>query len=129
MECRRRLIPLTFLASSAFLSCSSRPDYSPSRRDHSTRFPQTRTISERKVWLSWNTSKREGFVLGYLNGHFEGMSQACAYLDQVVACQSAQRLDDPGTGGYANPDYARQFAHEVSLFYQNYTQDDDVPIE
>ena len=50
------------------LSCSSKPDYSPNPTFHTTRFPQTRTVSEAKVWLHWSAAERISFVRGFVIG-------------------------------------------------------------
>jgi hypothetical protein len=33
------------------LSCTRKPDFGPSQAFHSTRFPETRSMSEAKLWL------------------------------------------------------------------------------
>jgi hypothetical protein len=122
------LLWLGVIAISLSLGCSWGPDYAPDRPDHSTRFPETRSISERKVWLSWSADKREGFVLGYLKGNERGLTHACAGREDFAKCKEGQSLDSAGAS-YANPHYTREYARQVTMFYQHYPQDDDVPIE
>lgn len=109
------------------LSCTRTPDYSPSRLDHTTRFPETRTISERKVWLSWTKEKRQGFIVGYLVGHERGYRRGCYGVESEVKCLSREQLDSPSSTDYI-PEYGKQYADTITTFYEKYPSEDDVPI-
>ena len=126
------LLLLSALAIAA--SCSFKPDYRPTY--HSTRFPETRTVSEAKLWLSWSGSERLMFVRGFLAGYREGYEHGCDYLVAMTQSRTPNHdclskrpqhlpisdlqalLDDP----------AITYATSVSAFYKTYSEDDDVPI-
>ena len=113
-------------------SCSSTPDYSPSARYHSTRFPQTRTVSEAKVWLYWSDSQRIAFVRGFVIGYREGNGDGCRMAMDATAAQSAckermERLPGPFSA-LVFDDKVTGYSKAMTAFYERYPEDDDVPI-
>jgi hypothetical protein len=113
-------------------SCSSTPDYSPSAKYHSTRFPQTRTVSEAKVWLYWSDSQRIAFVRGFVIGYREGNGAGCRMATDAAAAQSAckERMEQlPGPfSTLVFDDKVSGYSKAMTAFYARYPEDDDVPI-
>jgi hypothetical protein len=117
-------------------SCSFKPDYAPNSAYHSTRFPQTRTVSEAKVWLSWSSRERLTFVRGFLAGYRQGYDHGCDYLiamtqsrtsDYDCLSKKPQHLPISDSQALLNDD-SSTYATSMTAFYETYPQDDDVPI-
>jgi hypothetical protein len=117
-------------------SCSFKPDYAPKSAYDSTRFPQTRTVNEAKVWVSWSSSERLTFVRGFLAGYRGGYEHGCDYLIALTQSRSSdydclskkpQHLPISDSQALLNNDYST-YATSMTAFYETYPQDDDVPI-
>jgi hypothetical protein len=48
-----------------------------SREYHSTRFPETRSINEAKLWLHWSRDERLTFVRGFVIAYKDGAVKGC----------------------------------------------------
>src|SRR5215475_262487 len=115
------------------LSCSrsrQSPEY------HSTRFPETRSVNEAKLWLDWSKDERlafvKGFVIGYKDRAVRGCGTAFEAFDRYASSVGikSQPLDS-STCFSENARFdrtAEYYADSVTLFYQTYPVDDDVPI-
>ena len=114
-------------------SCSSKPDDGPNSRYHSTRFPQTRTISESKVWLHWSDSERLAFVRGLIIGYRQGNDDACNGGAGVTVAQDScrQRTErlPPSSASLVTDDPVNEYSKAMTKFYENHPEDDDVPID
>ena len=56
------------------LSCSR---ICESREHHPTRFPETRSINEAKLWLDWNRDEQLAFVKGFVIAYKDGVVKGC----------------------------------------------------
>ena len=124
-------IALLALIIAGVLSCSSKPDYGSNSRYHSTRFPQTRTISQAQVWLHWSESDRTAFVRGLVVGYRQGNHDACNTGDGRVApsaCEQRTERLPPSVSALITDDAVHEYSKEMTKFYENYPEDDDVPI-
>jgi hypothetical protein len=118
----------------AFPSCSMTPNYRPDSAYHDTRFPETRTVSEAKLWLSWSGAERLNFVRGFFAGYWHGYEHGCDYLTPITQsrtaahdCWSKKPANLP-TGGSLADDLVNQYANSMTTYYKSYPEDDDVPI-
>jgi hypothetical protein len=127
----RLQMALLILVIAGVPSCSSKPDYSRNSKYHSTRFPQTRTISEGKVWLDWTDSERLAFLRGLAIGYRQGNSDVCnevAGLNATPAdCQRADQLPPSGSALIID-DAVNAYSKSMTAFYENHAEDDDVPL-
>jgi hypothetical protein len=110
------------------LSCSSKPDYSPNPTFHTTRFPQTRTMSEAKVWLHWNASERIAFVRGFVIGYDKGCRTATDASDSQSICREQTKRLPPPFSALVFDDKVGEYSKSMTAFYEAYPEDDDVPI-
>jgi len=125
-------IALLILISAGILSCSSKKlDYSPNSKYHSTRFPQTRTISEAKVWLHWTDSERLAFVRGLVIGYRQGNDDLCngagGAIAQSICHQTTEQLPS-SVSALVIDDPINEYSKAMTEFYENHPEDDDVPI-
>src|SRR4051794_15562671 len=81
-----RILKVAFVVSVLIIwtSCSSKPDYSPNPAYRRTRFPQTRTDSEAKLWLHWNAAERLAFVRAFVIGYRKGKDEGCAATEMAA---------------------------------------------
>jgi hypothetical protein len=115
------------------LSCSRSQQ---SREYHSTRFPETRSINEAKLWLHWSRDERlafvRGFVIGYKDGSFKGCRIALDAFDRYTpSVKVNSQLPDSSICFSENSRFDRTvdyYEDSVTSFYQMYPVDDDVPI-
>lgn len=124
-------IALLILIIAGALSCSSKPDYGPDFRYHSTRFPQTRTLNQAKVWLHWSESERVAFVRGLVVGYRQGNDDACnAGAVRVAPSGCQQRIErlPSSVSAFITDDAVNQYSKEMTKFYESHPEDDDVPI-
>ena len=116
-------------------SCSSKPDYSPNPIYRSTRFPQTRTESEAKLWLHWSTSERLAFVRAFVIGYRQGSDEGCQVaeraaqpsLSESICWKQTERLPSTFRALFYD-DEVSQYSRSMTTFYESYPEDDDVPI-
>jgi hypothetical protein len=124
-------IALLILVVAGVPSCSSKPDYSPNSKYHSTRFPQTRTISEAKVWLHWTDSERLAFLRGLVIGYRQGNSDVCNEVAGLRATpanyQRAEQLPSSGST-LVMDDTLNGYSKAMTAFYENHAEDDDVSL-
>jgi hypothetical protein len=116
-----------------FVSCSRSRQ---SREYHSTRFPDTRSINEAKLWLHWSRDERlafvKGFVIAYKDGAIKGCRTAFDAFDRYTS--SVGIKSQPLDSSICFSENARfdrtaeYYEDSVTLFYQTYPVDDDVPI-
>ena len=113
-------------------SCGYNPDYSPNQKYHSTRFPQTRTISEAKVWLHWSVAERIAFVRSLVIGYREGTHDVCNAATGVSDSRSTcrQRTEHlPSSVSWLGTDQkVNGYSKAMTEFYEGHSEDDDVPI-
>jgi len=124
-------IALLILVIAGVLSCSSKPDYGPNPRYHSTRFPQTRTISQAKVWLHWSKSERVAFVRGLVVGYRQGNDDLCNEAAGAVpqsSCQQRTGRLPSSASALVIDDPVSEYSKAMTKFYVNHPEDDDVPI-
>jgi hypothetical protein len=125
-------IALLILIIAGVPSCSSKPDYSPNSKYHSTRFPQTRTISEAKVWLHWTDSERLPFLRGLVIGYRQGNSDVCNSVVGLTATQANCRQKTEQLPSSASAlvmdDTVNGYSKAMTAFYENHSEDDDVPL-
>jgi hypothetical protein len=115
------------------LSCSR---FRQSTEYHSTRFPETRSVNEAKLWLQWSRDERlaivRGFVVGYKNGAVNGCRAAFDAFEHSSASANIKSLPpDSSICFSANSRFDRTveyYADCVTTFYKTYPVDDDVPI-
>jgi len=117
------------------ISSTSNPDYAPNPKYRSTRFPETRTVSEAKAWLHWSGTERIAFVRGYFVGYRRGAEHGCTVgaatlepsrRDQTCA-SDAEHLPSHVQPIFVDEEVAR-YASAMTTFYEDYPEDDDVPI-
>jgi len=131
----KKWVLIALLSSFLFipLSCSrSRQN----REYHSTRFPETRSINEAKLWLDWSKDERlafvKGFVIGYKDGAVIGCRTAFGAFDRHTS--SVGIKGQPLDSSICFSENARfdrtveYYEDAVTFFYQTYPVDDDVPI-
>jgi hypothetical protein len=117
----------------ALLSCSSKPDFSPNTAyNHSTRFPETRSMSEAKLWLYWSKDERLAFLRGFVIAYRDGAVHGCLDAFERFAHANSAETTFDNAGCYQG---RKQFDRDVgeyetfmTSFYKTYFQDDDVPI-
>jgi hypothetical protein len=115
------------------VSCSlsrQKPEY------HSTRFPETRSMNEAKLWLHWSRAEQlafvRGFVIAYKDGALRGCRMAFDALDHYTT--SADNKSQPPDASICFSESARfdrtveYYEDSVTSFYKTYPDDDDVPI-
>ena len=95
-------IAVLLLSIAGVLSCSSKPDYGPNSRYHSTRFPQTRTASEAKVWLHWSKSERVAFMRGLVIGYRPGRRVASSDAEVLEIAERAHERDNVSSESHAS---------------------------
>lgn len=124
---------LVAAAFSALPSCSSRPNFRPNPAYHSTRFPETRSMSEAKLWLYWSKAERLAFVRGFVIAYRDGAVYGC--LDAFEHSTPASGADKKTSDHAVCYQEGNQFDRDVgdyetstTSFYKTYPQDDDVPI-
>jgi hypothetical protein len=110
--------------------CRHNNDFAPERPDGTTRFTETRTISERNVWLSWSKKEREKFVLGYIGGREQGTRDGClaSGIEDASPCFKTAYTRESWFQGLFSPDDIAKFEREITSFYSRHPEDDDVPI-
>jgi hypothetical protein len=125
------------VASSLFcgLSCSKQPDFRPNRAFRSTRFPETRSISQAKLWLHWGTPERLAFLRGFVVAYRPALLRGCEFAlnhlksgnpkgeqtlaDASLCFQQEEQFDKP----------VEDYEQLMTKFYKQYPEDDDVPIK
>lgn len=114
----------------ACTGCRHNNDFAPERPDGTTRFTETRTISERKVWLSWSKAEREKFVLGYLAGRDDGTREGCfaSGVEDPAPCFTTVFKRETWFHALFSQDDVARFEREITSFYSRHPEDDDVPI-
>jgi hypothetical protein len=118
------------------LSCSSKPDFRPNPAYHSTRFPETRSMSEAKLWLYWSSSERLSFVRGFVVAYRDGMLRGCRFAFEAFehasgTSSAGKQILDSATCYQQKLQFDRDmeyYEHSVTAFYKAYPEDDDVPI-
>ena len=110
------------------LSCSSKPDYSPNPTFHTTRFPQTRTVSEAKVWLHWSAAERIAFVRGFVIGYEQACREAATTSDSQFSCSERAKRLPPSFSALVFDHQVGEYSKSMTAFYEAYPEDDDVPI-
>jgi hypothetical protein len=81
-----------------------------------------RWCCEGDKWLKWSEDRREAYVVGYIEGYYNGRSSGCRsgweriqperYYDEDLQCDK-DGLDFPK--GY-------EHAHDITTFYQRYPE-------
>jgi len=123
------------IALSILMSCRSKPDFTPNPAYRSTRFPETRSVSEAKAWLRWSESERVAFVRGYFIAYGRGVEHGCRLVPEVSqpsvrdqACANEMvHLPSPVQPIFLDEEVTR-YASAITRFYETYPEDDDVPI-
>ena len=125
-------IALLILIIATAPSCSSRPDYSPNSKCHSSRFPQTRTVNQAKVWLHWTDSARVAFVRGLVIGYRQGNSDACNGVAGVSVtqgnCRKRTEQLPSSASALVTDNTVNGYSKAMTGFYANHPEDDDVPL-
>ena len=110
------------------LSCSSKPDYSPNPTFHTTRFPQTRTVSEAKVWRHWSAAERITFVRGFVIGYEQACREATTTSNSQFSCSERVKRLPPSFSALVFDHQVGEYSKSMTAFYEAYPEDDDVPI-
>jgi hypothetical protein len=120
---------------SVLMSCDSKPDFTPNPAYRSTRFPETRTVSEAKAWLRWRGSERVAFVRGYFIAYRRGVEQGCRLAPEITrpsvrdqACASEMEQLPSRVQSIFLDEEVTRYASAITTFYEDYPEDDDVPI-
>jgi hypothetical protein len=115
------------------LSCSRSRQ---STEYHSTRFPETRSVNEAKLWLQWSRAERLAFVRGFVIGYKDGAVSGCrSAFDAFEHYSTSANIKSPSPDSSicfsVNSRFdqtAEYYADCVTTFYKTYAVDDDVPI-
>jgi hypothetical protein len=125
-------VALAFLCA---LSCSRKPDFGPSKAFHSTRFPETRSMSQAKLWLYWSTPERLAFLRGFVVAYRPALLRGCEFaLDHVKIAypKGEQTLADTALCFQQKEEFDKpveDYEQLMTKFYKQYPDDDDVPLK
>jgi hypothetical protein len=124
----------------ALLWCSLFISLSCSRQQggeyQTTRFPETRSVNEAKLWLHWSRDERLAFVKGFVIAYKDGVVKGCRIVfdasDRVTSSADIKgQLPDSSICFSENGRFDRTveyYEDSVTSFYRTYPVDDDVPI-
>src|SRR5882762_6600804 len=122
--------PVVAAALVALLSCSSKPDFNPNPAYHSTRFPETRTMNEAKLWLYWRKGERIAFIRGLVVAYRDAAVRGCLHAFEHMSQTPAENRANT-SGEAACSQEGTQFDRDVSdyeismtSYYETYPQDD-----
>jgi hypothetical protein len=128
--------PAAMIVASALLcalSCSRKPDFGPSQALHSTRFPETRSMSEAKLWLYWSTPERLAFLRGFIVAYRPALLRGCEFAkDHLKSAnpRSEQTLEESALCFQQKEEFDKSvedYEQLMTRFYKQYPEDDDVP--
>jgi hypothetical protein len=130
-------LALVIVASALFFasSCSREPDLGPNHAFRSTRFPETRSMSQAKLWLHWSTPERLTFLRGFVVAYRPALLRGCEFaLDQLKSSnpKGEQNLADTSVcfkqeEAFDKP--VEDYEQLMTNFYKQYPDDDDVPLK
>jgi hypothetical protein len=117
------------------LSCSREPDLGPNHAFRSTRFPETRSMSQAKLWLHWSTPERIAFLRGFVVAYRPALLRGCEFaLDHLKGAnpKGEQTLADASLcfkqeEAFDKP--VEDYEQLMTNFYKQYPDDDDVPLK
>jgi len=99
----------------------------------STPFPHARTVEDGEVWMSWDNSRRTGYVEGYIAASAKAREGGCE--DAFRICSEELRLrksHDPIGECYNSGDRygkaAFAYVGAITDFYQRYRDDRGIPL-
>lgn len=116
------------------LSCTRKPDFGPSQAFHSTRFPETRSMSEAKLWLYWSTPERLAFLRGFIVANRTALLRACEFaLDHLKSAnpKREQSLESRALCYQQKEGFDKSvedYEPLMTKYYKQYPEDDDVPL-
>jgi hypothetical protein len=126
------------VVASAFLcalSCSRKPDFGPNKAFRSTRFPETRSMSQAKLWLYWSTPERLAFLRGFVVAYRPALLRGCEFaLDQlkIANLKGEQTSADTALCFQQKEEFDKpveDYEQLMTKFYKQYPVDDDVPLK